>query len=328
MDGHLQELDVLVGKFKQMALEESTRRAYQTHRKVYLEFCSMFKFQPVPVSMQQVSRYVAFLSKRLAPQSIPKYLNIIRVLHLEAGLPDPHVLHMYEPKAVLSGYEKERGLTTHRVSPITPTLLLALRDRLDFSLITDVSMWAACLVGFYGLLRKSNLFPASLKGFDPDKQLTMSDFHPMPWGLEILVRWTKTVQRKEYVLKVPLVAMHGHPLCPVAAVQAVFALTRDRPRQGPVFYRADKKGLTPILYKWFLARLRELLKGLGCEPSEFGSHSLRRGGASWALRCGLQSDVIKVLGDWKSQAYQAYLEIPVEQKLHYMRQFAARIPCS
>jgi hypothetical protein len=37
--------------------------------------------------MQQAARYVADLSSRLKPSSIPKYLNIIRILHLEAGVP-------------------------------------------------------------------------------------------------------------------------------------------------------------------------------------------------------------------------------------------------
>ena len=327
VDERLAELDGLVGKLKGLALEESTKRSYQTHRKAYLDFCALYALNPVPVSVQQATRYAAYLSKRLAPQSIPKYLNILRVLHLEAGLPDPQVMQMFELKSVLTGYEKLRGLTVHRVTPITPALLLALRGTIDFTTVGGACMWAACLVGFYGLLRKSNLFPSCLKSFNPEKQLTKSDICSTPWGVEIVVRWTKTVQKKEYVLKVPLLAMPGHPLCPVAAVRAVFILTRAMPMDGPVFYREDKKlGLTPILYKWFLNELRGLLKGLGHDPSEFGSHSFRRGGASWALHCGLQSDVIKVLGDWKSQAYQAYLEIPVDQKLQYMRQFSSLIP--
>ena len=278
------------------------------------------------MSVQQVTRYVAYLSQRLAPASIPKYLNVLRILHLEAGLPDPHVHDMYHPKAVLTGFEKLRGLTPRRMSPITPSILLNLRALLDLSQVDDSNMWAATLTGFFGLLRKSNLFPPTTTGFDPGKHLSRSDFQPMPWGYIVRVRWTKTIQKKERVLEIPLLALDGHPLCPVNALRHAFRLTAGGDPCGPAFLRAVKRGLTPLLYRWYMERFRALLKRVGCEPDEYGSHSLRRGGASWALQCGIQSDVIKILGDWKSQAYQAYLEVSLEQKLSHMRRFTATIP--
>ena len=140
MASDLEELDALAGRLKALSLEESTKKAYSTHRRSYLEFCNRFGLQPVPCSMQQATRYVAYLSQRLSPASIPKYLNILRILHLEAGLPDPHILEMYEPKAVLTGFEKLKGLKARQMSPITPALLLSMRELLDFSKIDDANL--------------------------------------------------------------------------------------------------------------------------------------------------------------------------------------------
>ena len=248
------------------------------------------------------------------------------MMHFEAGLSDAHVLQMYEAKSVLTGAEKLHSLEVHRVSPLTPEILLAFRPHLDLGSPTRENIWAACLVGFFGLLRKSNLFPPTLQGFDPSKHLSMSDFLIREWGLAIQIRWSKTVQKKERVLQVPLLAMPGHPLCPVTAVNHARRLNVGTSLTGPAFFWQTDKGLSPVLYKWFLKQLRILLEKVGCDPSEYGAHSLRRGGASWAFRCGLPADVIKILGDWRSQAYQAYLEIPLDQKLSYMHTFCSNIP--
>ncbi|KAK7089168.1 hypothetical protein V1264_024786 [Littorina saxatilis] len=44
---------------------------------------------PVPVNEQTVAQYAAYLARRLKPSSIKQYINIIRILHLESGLPHP-----------------------------------------------------------------------------------------------------------------------------------------------------------------------------------------------------------------------------------------------
>ena len=44
------------------------------------------------------------------------------------------------------------------------------------------------------------------------------------------------------------------------------------------------------------------------EGGNVSSHSFRRGGAVWLLSCKVPGEVIKVMGDWKSKAYLAYLD--------------------
>ena len=92
----LRELDETVCRLKGLALEESTKRSYATHRSTYVEFCNKFGFPLTPITQSQAARYVAFLAKRLAVSSVKKYMNIIRIIHLEDNLPDPGVLQMYE----------------------------------------------------------------------------------------------------------------------------------------------------------------------------------------------------------------------------------------
>ena len=329
MAQRLDDLDKEVSRFKLLSLEESTKRSYASHRAAYQQFCDKYKFAPIPVSPLQMARYVAYLSTKLAASSIPKYLNIIRIMHLEIGLPDPGVLHMHQVSEVLKGVEKEKGLATKRMKPISPNILLAIRSKLYLSALSDAALWAAMLLGFCGLLRRSNLFPPSISGFQPDKHLSWSQVTISPSQVVIALPWSKTNQCKERVIQKYLLAVPGHPMCPVMAFTRLLDLTpSDIPPSSPVFWRQGHNGLTPILYGWFSDRFKSLLSSVVPDSSLYGSHSLRRGGASWALVCGLPSDAIRILGDWRSDAYMDYLDLSPSQSQQYMRQFQGALPKS
>ena len=108
MEPDLEDLDREVARLRDLSLEDSTKRSYSSHHTSYLRFCQRYNLNPVPVDQQQVAGYIAYLSQRLAPSSIPKYLNMVRIMHLEQGFPDPAVLHMFQVKQVLTGVNKEK----------------------------------------------------------------------------------------------------------------------------------------------------------------------------------------------------------------------------
>ena len=53
---------------------------------------------------------------------------------------------------------------------------------------------------------------------------------------------------------------------------------------------------------------------LQLDPSNFSPHSFRRGGATFAFDCHIPSEIIKLQGDWQSDAYLVYLELSQQQK--------------
>ena len=326
MAQRLQVLDDIVWKLKGLALEQSTQRSYATHRSAYAEFCGIFGFQLVPITQIVAARYVAYLSQRLSVASIKKYLNIIRIIHLENSLPDPEVLQMYEVQNVLMGLSKEMGTATRRMEPITPIILMRMLQQLDLSCLDDQSVWAACLLGFFGLLRRSNLFPPTIAGFKSDKHLSRLALAWTEGGIKVSLQWTKTLQCREKVLSVLLVAAPGHALCPVQAINNLLSSSQDIPPASPMFWRKGKYGLTPITYSWFSDRLKQLLRGCGVDPSLYGTHSLRRGGATWAFRCGLSAEAIQMLGHWKSDAYKVYLELAQDLREIYMHRLMEQLP--
>jgi hypothetical protein len=165
----------------------------------------------------------------------------------------------------------------------------------------------------FGLFRKSNvLCPSGI--FIPSKHLCRADFLVHTWGIEITVKWSKTIQCRERKLSVPIPYIPGHPLCPVSAVIQAFQLSQGAPGLGPAFIYPAMHGFESLRYPRFIKMLRDFLTRLGLNPKQYAGHSFRRGGATFALQAGIPSDIIMQLGDWKSDAYRAYLEVPLHFK--------------
>ena len=63
---------------------------------------------------------------------------------------------------------------------------------------------------------------------------------------------------------------------------------------------------TESLSKHYVGSCRE--KKIGVDPSQFSGHSFRRGGATFAHRMGVSPLLIKLMGDWSSDAYMSYID--------------------
>ncbi len=309
------------------ALATSTKRSYLCHLRSYLEFCRETGLPPTPATSSTICRYAVYLARRLSYVSVPKYLNILRILHLEAGLENP-LQNNWFLDTVLKGMRRDKGSTVHRKLPITPQLLLRFHSRLNLNDQKDVLFWAACLVAFFGLFRKSSLIPSSPRQFDPAKQLTRGDVQKAPQGLAVRVKWTKTLQFRERLFYVPLPLIPNHPLCPASAVLTLLAFSGPIKPDMPLFSIGAPPNLSMLTQNVFVSQLRSLVTELGLPAKEYASHSFRRGGASWAFEANLPGEVIQILGDWRSDAYKDYLEIDLTQKFKFMQQFASKLPAS
>ena len=67
--------------------------------------------------------YAAYLARRLRSASVRRYLNIVRVMHLEAGLSNP-LKDSWFISSTLKGIGRAKGTAVNRKSPITPDILL------------------------------------------------------------------------------------------------------------------------------------------------------------------------------------------------------------
>ena len=106
--------------------------------------------------------------------------------------------------------------------------------------------------------------------------------------------------------------------------------TRGVPDTAPLFtYKHDGKFLALTHYK-FTMLLKSVLSSIGYNSDDYSGHSFRRAGCSFAYACGVPIHLIKLQGDWVSEAYQQYLSVPLEMRWKCVRVIAEhveKIPC-
>ncbi len=74
-------------------------------------------------------------------------------------------------------------------------------------------------------------------------------------------------------------------------------------------------GLHVLTSTAFRVRLQTTLQKIGLSARDYGTHSLRRGGATWLFLSGVPVPTIKLLGDWKSDCVEQYLRPDVSDRL-------------
>ena len=255
-----------------------------------------------------MGRYIAFLSRRLCFSSVKQYLNAVRLVHLEAGLQNPLEKNWYV-SSILKGVCRLKGDASLQKLPITLDILKHVFLVLDLHSSFDPAFWAACLVGFFSFFRKSNLLIPSHLLFDPGQNLCANDVQFTDEGVILTVRWSKVIQFKERVLHIPLPKIPNSPFCPSTALLQLTLENFPCSRSGPLFrYSWLGASNVPLTQCQFTGKLQACSGAIGLDASKYSGHSLRRGGASFALQCGLPVDLIKTQGDWKSNACEHYLQ--------------------
>lgn len=308
-----QRLDDRVSFLRGNALAPSTRRTYSTYLQTYFNFCITHGCKPFPVTNQDLGRYIAHLSSYLCCSSIKNYLSAVRHLHLEAGYGNP-MSNNYYIDVLLKGMRRTLGDGSNPKLPITPNILLKILSRIDLNSPRDICFWTLCLVAFFSFFRKSNLLPPSLSEFDPSKHISRGNISFNTKGALIRVNWSKTIQYHERSLQVPLPLIQSSALCPSQALMLLFKLSPSHDSDIPAFMFSTPTGLKLLNYEGFLSRLHECLREIGIDPKKYSGHSFRRGGASFALECGLPPDLIQTQGDWRSDAYKSYIDPSLEYR--------------
>jgi len=255
--------------------------------------------------------------------TVANYLSGVKTLHLLQGV---HLDSFKDisVKLVLKGAGKVLQHVVRQATPITPVILLDLENHLDLGDPVDATWWALFLLCFFLLLRKSNVVPVSVASFDPRKQLLRSDFVVKKGFLMVNGKWSKTNQCGERSGGLPVLSVPGSVLCPVTAYINMCSLVPAEP-SDPAFGEMRGQRYVALTYRRLLLKLKTLIAATGRDPKGFSTHSFRRGGATFAFKAGIPGELIKVLGDWRSDAYLQYLHMPLEVKTDAARKLRASI---
>ncbi len=296
------------------AYAASTWKQLHLQWKSFMTFCLYFKLTALPASVTTICLYAQFLSRSFkAVESIRGYVSAVVTLHKLLGVEAPDTSHV-EFRLVLKGLARIKAHLPRRAHPITPQILLSIAQVLDFTNTTHVVFWALFLVAFFSLARKSNLVAQTVCPSVLNHNITRSDVSVFSNFMVLSFKWSKTIQFGQRRLLIPLMAVPGSVLCPVAAYKHMCKLVPAE-RDSAAFCLPGSGGLLPVTYDQYQKFLKWVIELIGLSSDQFSSHSFRRGGANWAFDCNVPGELIKVLGDWKSDAYQMYLEFGMKKKI-------------
>ena len=115
--------------FTACTFAESTKSSYRTHLRAYLRFCLYFNLDPVPATQMTLILYTAYLGRSLKPASVSNYLNIVRILHLEAGLQNP-MENNFALTNLKRGMARQLGTPPKQMLPFTVEMLVKIKSTL------------------------------------------------------------------------------------------------------------------------------------------------------------------------------------------------------
>ena len=122
-------------------------------------------------------------------------------------------------------------------------------------------------------------------------------------GTLITVTRTKTRQAGDTALVVPVPYITGTPLCTTTALQSLFTAV-SAPDSSPLFTLTTPSGQSDCITAASLNNgIKQLPSMLSLDTNDFSGHSLRRGGATFTFQCDIPSELIKLQGEWRSDAY-------------------------
>lgn len=241
----------------------------------------------------------------LAHGTMKVYLSAVRHAHVVRGHKNP-TADCLVLECALRAIKRRLGGPKKPRLPVTVALLSAMKEFFDLSQHDMRVVWAALTLGVFGMLRLGEMLGSvPLRG---------TDFEFYQDGMVALnLKASKTdVFREGVRVKV---FRNGTPVDPSLAL---WDLGCQRPSglggvatNVPTFIMSDGKVLTKAMLVTFMRTLAAKVEAkykIGLNAAHFSGHSLRRGGATSLSLRGVSSDVIRIMGRWRSMCYRLYID--------------------
>ena len=270
--------------------------------------------------------FVSHLAQEgLAHTSIKVYLSAVRNLHISAGL------HIQFTKAltprlelVMKGIKKDKAKTTPSCPrlPITVEIMAKIKKVLHGTHKEhDSIMWAACCLAFFGFLCCGEFTVPTQAAYAPEEHLSLPDIaidnRLSPSVVQVKIKQSKTDPFRQGVQL--YLGKTDEDICPITGILPYLAIRGAKP--GPLFVLEDGTYLTR---QQFAALLSGTLLQAGISDRRYTTHSFRIRAATTAKDSGISDVHIKMLGRWKSNAYQLYVRTPKDQLAKLSKQLVSK----
>lgn len=317
-------------------LAANTHRAYGPGLRAWAAFCTRMGWTPLlhgdaPETRREAEyRILCFavhLAQRVSVATIKVYLAAVHQWHVQEQGTHPWATGLRLP-LLLEGLRRLQQRQPVRRTPVTVDILRQWREHFQLQHLRDATIWAALLLAFFGLLRKSEFTVSPGTPFDATRHLARQDVRflydsaQVAVGMEVHVKFSKAHQTG-CVQPVPIAA-RGDDICPVGALQHLLTLCAGPP-DAPLLCLPSGPLTTPEFSRAFqtLTAATPSLRG-----AYFAPHSLRIGGAMALHEAGAPDSVLQLLGRWSSTAFQDSLRFSRRTLLTWSARIGSHVASS
>jgi site-specific recombinase XerD len=288
-----------IGDLQRHSRSKNTLRAYKSDLRQFEKFCEAHgQMQSLPVAPFVVASFISWMDQRgWKATTISRRLSALSALHVRGGFEDPtKAVLVMETMEGLRRSRASKGERPNRLQPVDMAILRRIADALT-GRITDRRDWAIMLLGFSGLLRRSEI-----------AALNMDDVDMRSDGIVLHIRRSKTDQTGEGDI-VGIPCARQKTVCPVLALKSYLEVAGHQ--GGPLFSNHSPAAKQARIDPRVVARaVKRLAKRIDLNPARFAGHSLRAGGATEMAQQGVDLGLIVNHGRWQS---------PQTVSRHYIR---------
>jgi site-specific recombinase XerD len=288
-----------IGELQKLSRSPATIKAYRSDLRQFARFCDEHSMaQTLPVAPFIIASFISWMAQRgLKAVTIGRRLSALSALHIKSGHEDPTKTNLVSE--TMDGLRRQRaaaGERAERMTPIVPAALEQMAGELTGSVV-DTRDWAITLLGFSGLLRRSEI-----------AALNHEDVEWRDDGIILHIRRSKTDQSGEgEVVGVPIAS--NEDICPVVALKAYIAATGAT--EGPLFRNHSPAAKYIRIDPRVVANaVKKFSERVNLDPTKYAGHSLRAGGATAMAQKGVDLGLIVNHGRWQN---------PQTVSRHYIR---------
>ena len=287
------------------AMRPSTQAAYARYFRIFLMFTVFINVEVKKVTTPHILAFLEFLQyNKFSP---PVMLNVISAVksRLQAyGLP---ITHWCDTRIT---YFTKSLQHTKRFKACLPRII----DMQMLKNIITLCNTSACevvfkaiyLVAFYSFLRISNLVPHTTESFSPLEQLCKGDIFFASPGIHILVKWSKTLQKRDKAVVIKIPKIENSILCPVKAVKDLLDVIPGGD-DAPLFQVQLYNKWVPLTDTRLRKHFNTILCKLNLQDSGITFHYFRKSGATLAFNANASLQAIKAQGTWSSDTVWQYI---------------------
>jgi integrase len=290
------------------AYATSTKNAQQVAVSSLAAFCIFYNLQFPAVTVLTLLSFVEFLNdNNLAPATIKNYLSSCKAKFKQAGLPVVNFNSNLVKLALKALYKAKNSnfKPKHIITNVQFEQLVVVMQHHPLYLFYKLAL----LLGFLGMLRISNVANISFRQFNLNKHLSRGDITINSNGLQILLKWTKTLQNYTQGATISLPAIPNSNLCPLQTFQLLQQRYPVKNTQPLLSYNVGHN-VRLITRSTIQNMLKEAIVRCNIQQN-ITFHCLRRSAASLAFASGVPIEQIKAHGTWASEAVWTYIHSSV-----------------